>query len=217
MSVRIVDCEQRTTGWYQARAGRLTGSVADVVMTAGKGGKESVQRRDLRLLLALERITGIADEPDGWLSKDVQRGIEKEPDAIARYEAETGLIVRRTGFIQHLGLPIGCSLDGDANDLHIIQELKSPKSATHVRYIREGKLPADYQWQCAHNLWVSCAKELHFVSFDDRLPDGLQFFMVVVTPESVEMTRYVAEATKFLAEVKVEVDQLQALMQQKAA
>jgi hypothetical protein len=41
----------------------------------------------------------------------VQNGIDKEPMALGRYEAETGEIVTRVGFLSHNELMAGCSLD----------------------------------------------------------------------------------------------------------
>ena len=217
MSIKIHDCEQRSTAWYEARAGRLTGSVADAITATLKSGGEPAARRDLRLQLAVERITGQAMESDGFTSKEMQRGIDLEPAALAMYEAETGLIARKTGFISHTALMTGCSLDGDVDGLKGIVELKCPKSATQVGYIRDGKLPKDYVAQVTHNLWVTGAEFVDFCSFDDRLPEPLQWFRVRVTRGELQIPLYEAAAMKFLAEVKVEVDQLNELMQQKAA
>ena len=217
MSITIHNCSQRTPEWFAARAGRLTGSVADAVDSFLKNGNESAARRDLKLQLAVERITGMAMESDGFVSKDMQRGIDEEPYSVAAYEADTGLIVRNTGFIAHTGLMVGCSLDGDVDGLKGILELKNPKSATHISYLRAGRLPSDYVPQVTHNVWVSGAEWCDFVSYDRRLPEPLQYFRVRVTRAELPLKAYEASAMKFLAEVKVEVDQLNELMQQKAA
>lgn len=217
MSIRIVDCEQRSPEWFEARAGRLTGSVADAITATLKSGGEPAARRDLRLQLAVERITGRAMESDGFVSKDMQRGIDCEPLALAMYEADTGLIARRTGFVAHTGLMVGCSLDGDVDGMKGLVELKCPKSATHISYLREGRLPKDYVAQVTHNAWVTGAEFVDFCSFDDRLPEPLQWFRVRVTRAELQIPLYEAAAMKFLAEVKVEVDSLNELMQQKAA
>ena len=200
----IVQCEQRTPEWFQARAGRLTGSVADAITATLKSGGEPAARRDLRVNLAIERITGLPVESDGYVNREMQRGIDLEPAALAAYEAETGRVVRTTGFIQDEALLVGCSLDGDVDGLQGIIELKCPKSATHVGYLRRGGLPSDYVAQVTHNLWVSGALWCDFVSFDDRLPEGLQFFRHRVQRETVDIKAYEAAALKFLAEVEAE-------------
>jgi predicted phage-related endonuclease len=201
---RIIDCEQRTPEWYVARAGRLTGSVADNILSTLKSGGEPAGRRDLRIQLAVERITGQALDWDGFTSKEMQRGIDLEGPARSTYEAETGHIVRTTGFIIWETHPVGCSLDGDIDDLTGILELKCPKSATHLSYLRDQRLPPAYVAQVTHNLWVTGAAWCDFVSFDDRLPQGLQYFRKRIGRAELDIPSYAIAATKFLAEVEAE-------------
>ena len=211
MSIKINDCEQRTTEWYQARAGRLTGSVADAITATLKSGGEPAARRDLRLQLAVERITGQAMESDGFTSKEMQRGIDLEPAALSRYEAETGELVRKTGFISHTALMTGCSLDGDVDDMQGIIEVKCPKSATHIDYLKGNRLPPAYVPQVSHNLWVTGAHWCDFISYDDRLPEGLQFFCVRVRRADLDIPGYETAALAFLAEVVAEHERLERL------
>lgn len=211
MSARIMDCEQRSPEWYAARAGRLTGSVADAIMATLKSGGEPAGRRNLRTQLAVEQITGMPLEADSYVSREMQRGIDLEPDALRAYEAETGRMVRRTGFVVRDDHPVGCSLDGDVEGLKGILELKCPNSATHVGYLKLGRLPPEYVAQCTHNLWVTGAEWLDFCSFDNRLPEGLQFFHFRVERATVDLKGYEAAALKFLAEVTAERDALLAL------
>lgn len=208
MSPVIIDCEQRTPEWFAARAGRLTGSVADAVLATLRSGGEPASRRDLRTQLAIETITGRPVESDGFINREMQRGIDLEPVARGIYEAETGLTVRQTGFVIRPGLPIGCSLDGDIDGFAGIVELKCPKSATHVGYLKRGGLPAEYVPQVTHNLWVTGAEWCDFVSFDDRLPDGLQFFCFRAERSTLDLKAYEVAALKFLDEVKAEADML---------
>lgn len=62
VSYKIIDCEQKSPEWLAARAGRLTGSVADEAMRTIKSGAFSADRKHLRMRLALERITGQPQE-----------------------------------------------------------------------------------------------------------------------------------------------------------
>ena len=102
-------------------------------------------------------------------------------------------------------------LDGDIDEFAGILELKCPKSTTHVRYVEAGELPADYRLQVTHNLWVTGAQWCDFCSFDDRLPAGLDWFMVRVYAKDLDISGYAAEAARFLAEVSVEVEKLTSL------
>lgn len=208
--MKIVDAEQRSESWFAARAGLLTGSRASDAMAKLKSGGEAASRRDYRLQLALERLTGKPEEI-GFTSAEMQRGIDKEPDARTRYEIESGNLVRQTGFVIGDNPWAGCSLDGDIDEFTGIVEFKCPKSTTHIRYLEEQSLPSDYRLQVTHNLWVTGAQWCDFCSFDDRLPAGLDWFCVRVYAADLNIPAYAAEAARFLAEVAVEVERLKSL------
>jgi hypothetical protein len=171
---------------------------------------EAAARRDYRLQLATERLTGTPQE-NGFVNAEMQRGIDLEATAFAAYEAATGEMVRRTGFICAEDHMVGCSLDGDVSDFAGIIELKVPKSTTHVGYLKAGTLPSTHAAQVRHNLWVTGAEWCDFASFDDRLPKELQLFRVRVYAKDLDLAGYEAEAMQFLAEVDAEVRALNAL------
>ena len=209
MKFKIIEAEQRSPEWFLARAGRLTGSRAGDMLARIKSG-EAAARRDYRLQLAAERLTG-APQEDGFVNAAMQRGIDCEPLAFAAYEAATGEMARRTGFICADELMVGCSLDGDVDCFKGIVELKCPKSTTHISYFKTGGLPPTYVPQVQHNLWVTGAEWCDFVSFDDRLPKALQLYRVRVHAKDMDLAGYEASARAFLAEVDAEVRALNAL------
>lgn len=210
----IVTAEQRSPAWFAARAGRLTGSCAADMLAQIKTG-EAAARRDLRMRLVVERLTGIPQDGDGFVSKDMQRGIDLEPAAFAAYEALTGHLAERTGFIAHTSRLVGCSLDGHIGTIHHgILELKCPKSTTHIKYIQGRRLPPEHKPQILHNLWVTGAQWCDFLSFDDRFPPDLQTFHMRVTrtPElQVEINAYEKCALAFLEEVDQELNTVRGL------
>lgn len=208
MKFQILNHQQRSPEWFTARAGRLTGSSAAAILAKGKGSAESFARRDYRLQLACERLTGLPAEP-GFVNDAMQRGIDLEPIAFAAYEAATGNMVRSTGFLSADEHMVGCSLDGDVDNFEGIIELKCPKTSTHLCYLKDpASLLEAYRAQVTHNLWVSGAKWCDLVSFDDRLPKALRLCRIHV---ELVTAPYEAEAIKFLAEVDAEVAALQAL------
>ena len=211
MKFSIVTHPQRSPEWFQARAGRLTGSCAHMVLAKGKGSAESVVRRDYRLQLACERLTGIPQE-GGFVNEAMQRGIDLEPVAFAAYEAATGNMVRTTGFLSCDDYMAGCSLDGDIDGLEGILELKCPRTATHLGYLRNPASLLDaYMPQVLHNLWVSGAKYCDIYSFDDRLPKTLRLCGVRYSGSGNSIGEYQSAALAFLAEVDAEVRALEAL------
>lgn len=191
------DCAQRSEAWHALRRGKLTGTgAADMLATIRKG--EAAARRDLRLRLVCERLTGVSAEGD-FVSKDMQRGIDLEPAARAAYEAATGSIVKPIGFVAHDELLAGCSPDGMVRGG--IVEIKCPKPATHLWYVRSRAIPLDYKPQLTHNLWITGAAWCDFVSFDDRFPSALQLFRIRVPREAVDVAAYELAARLFLDEV----------------
>jgi hypothetical protein len=120
--------------------------------------------------------------------------------------------VRETGFLSHDTELAGCSLDGDIDDFTGILEIKCPKSATHIEYLRSGKLPSKYIPQITHNLWITDAEWCDFVSYDPRLPAGLDFFIVRVYARDLDIDSYEEKALAFLAEVDALTSELEMMI-----
>lgn len=203
----VYDVLQRTPEWFALRCGRLTGSCAADMLATIKSG-EAAARRDLRLRLVCERLTGIAQE-DGYVNGAMQRGIDCEPLARAAYEAHTGLLVSEVGFLAHDELLAGCSPDGLVEDG--LLEVKCPKSATHLRYLRQTHVPPEYLPQVLHTLWVSGAAWCDFVSWDGRFPAPLDFVVRRVVSTDVDLRAYELTVRLFLREVEAELDQVRGL------
>lgn len=202
-SFTVNDAEQRSPEWFEARLGRLTGSRACDMLATIKSG-EAAARRDYRVQLVVERVTRQLQE-ETFINAVMLRGVELEPAALAAYEGATGTMVSRSGFLAHTEHMAGCSLDGHVGDFEGLIELKCPKSATHLRYIRAGGVPSEHLPQLIHNLWITGAAWCDFVSFDDRFPPNLQLFRVRLERDEQQIADYAQKALAFLAEVDLEV------------
>lgn len=200
---QVIECDQRSELWRTSRLGRLTGSRAADMLATIKSG-EAAARRDLRMQLVCERLTGVSQE-DTYVNGAMQRGIDCEPLACAAYEALTGELVQPSGFLAHRELLAGCSLDGHIGNFDGIVEFKCAKSSTHLRWLRAGVLPPEHRPQILHNLWITGAAWCDFLSFDDRFPAPLQTFLVRVPRVEIEINAYEKVALAFLAEVDAEV------------
>lgn len=193
----IIDAPQRSAGWFAARLGRVTGSKASCVLM----GESTAGRADYVLELALARITGQAEE-QGFVSAEMQRGVDKEP--LARMQPEsTGILIRETGFLRHDKLMIGTSLDGDSDDFECLWEFKCPKSTTHIKYLKSAGalLAKEYQAQLMHGLYVTGAARTIIGSFDDRLPPGLDWIQREVRAVDLPIEEYEKSLMKFLNDV----------------
>lgn len=203
---------QGTQEWLQARAGKATGSKAAAILSFNKDGKESAARRDYRIELALERLTGQAAEQE-FVTKEMQRGTEQEPYARMAFEDSTGLFVSESGFVYLPDVMAGCSVDGFIKDAgkRGLWESKSPKSFTHINYIKAGILPEEYRPQVIHNMWITDAEFADFFSYDSRMPEELQCFRVRIWRDEKEIKQHEQAVLRFLDEVEQECAALLAL------
>lgn len=199
---RIIEAPQRSPEWFAARLGKLTGSVAAEMLAKIKNG-EAAGRRNLRMRLVLERLTGKPQEND-YVSPAMQAGIDREAAAFAAFEALTGELAQRSGFLAHTEHMAGCSLDGHLGDFDELVSIKCRQAAAHYDFMRSRKVPADALAQIRHELWVTEAKRHHYFSYNPDFPEPLQCGLVVFRRQDVDVDGYEREALPFLAEVETE-------------
>lgn len=206
------DMEQGTPEWFAVRSGRLTSSRAgDMMAQPRKGATESVMKRNLRIQLALERITGRPDV-DTYSNSDMRRGRELEPIARELYEARKGVFVSTVGFIESTELPwCGASPDGYLDDFTGIIEIKCPKPAIHLDYMRSVGVPSDYKEQVWHSLTITGAMWCDFVSYCPQLPEPLDLWVYRCLSSSFDMTAYKAACRLFIGEVERERELIMAM------
>lgn len=214
--MKVFTFDQRSDEWRQARCGLLTASVmGDMLATVKTPGKEAAARRDLKLRLVCERLTGQPQERS-FQSDDMRHGVDVEPFGITAYEARTKRFVEPVGFVAHDELLVGCSPDGCIGEWEGGLEVKCPKTATHIGYLKAGKVPSEYEGQCLTGLWLTGAQWWDFASFDDRLPAALQLFVVRMYRDEAAIAAHELRVRQFLREVEAEYEAL-AKMAQEAA
>jgi len=209
MSFTVIDVPQRSPEWHAARLGRITGSRAVDLLATIKSG-EAAARRNYRVELVLERLTGRCQER-AFQNQVMADGIAREADAAMLYEALTGRLLRSTGFLRHDELMAGCSLDGDVGGFEGIVEAKCPIAATHLTYLNTGIIPHEYFKQIIHNLWVSGAAWCDWLSYHPEFPEPLRAKLVRVPRDEAVIHAYETAARVFLAEVDAELEALKAL------
>jgi len=208
----LSDHPQGTPEWKQDRHGRATGSRAADILSKIKSG-EAAARRDYRVQLAVERLTGAPAE-DGYINKEMEWGTAQEPFSRMAFEAATGLLVQEAGFAYLPDIQAGCSVDGfiDEDGRKGLFETKSPKSATHISYLLANSLPPAYEPQVMFNMWITGAQFADFASFDPRMPEGLQLFQIRVERDEKRIIEIQAETVVFLQEVDTLVTKLRERM-----
>lgn len=200
--------EQRSSEWYAARCGRLTGSAFADVMNILKDGKPGAGRRELVTRLAVERLTGAT--VDTYQNDAMRRGIELEPEARAAFEAHTGELVDLVGFITHPVLDfVGVSPDGLLGNDGMV-EFKCPASmAKHLEALRADEHAREYRWQLQGQLWVAHRKWVKAVSYDPRFPEHLRLAIAHVERDEKAIAELTSECEKANAEIEQVLSQLQ--------
>ena len=203
-----VAVQQGTNEWHQLRLGKVTASrVADILAKTKTG--PSASRQNYLIELALQRTTGIVEE--SYSNGAMEWGTQTEPQARVAYEVKTGNFVDQVAFVDHPTISaFGCSPDGLVNDKGLI-EIKCPNSATHWSYIKSKEPPNKYfiqmqaQMACTNRDWCD------FVSFDPRMPERSQLFIVSVARDNEFILYMEAEIKQFLSEVEAEVKQMKGM------
>ena len=201
----IEKVEQGTPEWFAARLGNVTASrVADVIAKTKSGYAAS--RDNYMAQLICERMTYTVAE--SFSSPAMQWGTETEPLARAAYESLADVLVDEVGYIAHPTIErAGASPDGLIG-LFGLLEIKCPNTATHIDTLISEQVPTKYitqmQWQmsCTGRTWAD------FVSFDPRLPSGLQMFVKRVEFDAEYVAMLKEEVIKFLAELDAKISKL---------
>lgn len=196
--------EQGTDEWFAARLGKITASRVSDVMAKTRSGY-GASRKNYMMELLCQRLTG--NREDGFTSAAMQRGIDMEPVARAAYEIATGADVDTVGFVVHPEFQdMGASPDGLVGDEGMI-EIKCPNTAQHVACIQSGEPDSKYWWQMQFQMYCTGRKWCDFVSFDDRMPEELQLFVVRVERDDQAIADLRDECLEFLGELnKLESD-----------
>ena len=197
--------EQRSTEWFTARLGKVTASrVADVIAKTKTG--YSTSRDNYMAQLVCERMTSTQGE--SYNNAAMQWGTDQEPLARAAYEAAKDVLVDEVGFVIHPTISnAGASPDGLVGNDGLI-EIKCPNTATHIDTLLSDKVPSKYNTQMQWQMVCTGRKWCDFVSFDPRMPEGLQLFIQRVDFDEQYVKMLEAEITGFLGELETKIEKL---------
>ena len=201
--------QQRSVEWFTQKLGKVGASSISDIMARTKSGPAAT-RKNYMMKLLCERLTGKREE--GFNSAAMQRGTELEPIARSAYEVDRGVMVQEVGFIPCPGIPMaGASPDGLVGDDGLV-EIKCPNTAQHVEFIRTGKIDSGYEWQMLMQMVCTGRKWCDFVSFDDRLPEPLQYRCKRFDFDAARAAEMLAEIKSFIAELDALEAEMRGLM-----
>lgn len=170
--MKLVNLDQSGPAWHRWRSRGIGGSEAAVVV--GKG------------FLSEEQLTQVKLGNTEVVENDrMARGKRLEPVARRLYTALTGIRVKPACAVHDTLRWYRASLDGITADRQLIIEIKCPSSRAHQKAL-DGAAPDYYYPQIMHNLGVTGAKVLHYVSYTDAetLPPEQRIQIIPYYPDT---------------------------------
>lgn len=195
--MKILNLQQRSQEWFEARLGVITGSRA----------KNIFRSNNLSFIdeLIAERMT--QQQEESFTSKAMEHGILFEPEALKTYNERHNANAEEVGFCVHDNYYwLAVSPDAlifDNVDAVGAVEIKCPSSKKHVEYIRQNKIPNEYKHQVFHYfIVIETLQYLDFVSYDPRNREK-DLHVVRVTREEIkqELEETFAQYMKFFAKL----------------
>ena len=159
--MKIINCEQGTPEWFNAKTGVPSASNFDSIVTTK--GIVSKSKTKYLYRLAGEKVSGIIEET--YQNAAMLRGIEMEHEARNLYSVLNDVTVEEVGFCLSEGKYVfGASPDGLVESDGGI-EIKCPTQVVHVEYLLDNKLPTKYFQQVQGCLLVTGRKWWDFMSY----------------------------------------------------
>lgn len=207
----LIDCVHGSREWKEARRGLVTASrCADVLAVLKKGG-EGAPRKNYRMELASEILTG--QVIPHHVTPEMQWGLDQEPFARAAYEIKRNMLVETCGFFVHATVArFGASPDGLVGSQGLTQ-FKCPTTTTHLAWMLGGVIPLEHAPQMLAELSCTQREWNDFVSFDPRLPEHLQLFICRMERRSYEP--FIAQLETEVTHFNSELDNMLAALPQK--
>ena len=217
--MRTYDVEQRSEAWERLRNGRPTASNFGRIVTPIKGELSKSCTGYACELVAQRLGVWTPPPPSFWM----EWGTEHEEAAVTAYEALTGHVTEKVGFVT----PDDTDAFGGSPDRLIpfhngLLEVKCPKPETLIEYHVDGKLPSEYKPQVQGLLAITGLTRCDFFAWHpeltpflltvkrdeayiERLLDGLAEFLLLLARIGEKVKRHDHIATLF-GEVETDGD-----------
>jgi len=176
----IIEAEQRSEGWHNARLGMFTSSEIYKLMTKPKLKGEVLSEGAKTYILekVAESLTGIREEVP--TTKAMQWGIDNEPLAKRHLARLNNWTIEETSFIKIESLNWGGSGDGWVRELNGALEVKCLNTVNHLKEIRDSEdlkanLPMRF-WQVLSDAYLRECDVAVLAWFDPRINSSLGLF-----------------------------------------
>lgn len=159
--IEIVDCDQGSAEWYEARRGRPTASEFKSILAKGEGK----MRKSYMLRLAAERLT--EELLESYSNAYMDRGKAMEDEARGLYTFLATEPVARVGFIKND--VAGCSPDALIGEDGVL-EIKTQRPDLLIDTLLDGRFPSEHRAQCQGALWITGRKWVDICVFWPKMP-----------------------------------------------
>lgn len=163
----IHDCKQGSTEWLAKRAGIVTASEFDALVTPTFKARTGKGPETYLYLKLAEKCMGIPQQFGG--SAPMEQGNILENEAIPFYSFHHNVEIKRVGFVTTDDGRYGCSPDGLIGDDGGI-EIKCPLPGLHLKYLVKGEVPEDYIAQVHFSMFVTGRPWWIFNSYNRQFP-----------------------------------------------
>lgn len=165
--MKILNMPQGSTEWALARAGVITASDADALVTPKWEVRKGQGVRTYLHEKLAGRIMGWEGDTGGTHAMD--QGKVMETMARPWYSFQFGVDIKEVGFCLSDDKRTGCSPDGIIGD-DCGMEIKCPTVPKHLDYLLGNKVPDQYLAQIHFSMWVTNFPRWVFVSYSPHLP-----------------------------------------------
>lgn len=203
-----VEVDQNTDQWMIERLGWATASGFNNIVARNRDGSEASARRNYRIQLSLERITG--KTPTRFQSSANQYtdwGHDTEELAVVELMMRRPeLEIRNCGIFKHPFLMAAASPDRVSVDGTFNVEVKCFNSANHYEALVTNKLPSEYYAQVQGQLWITGREYAIVVMFDPDFPPESQIIILRVERDEKYIDNLMVDVANFLEEVDKQVE-----------
>ncbi len=202
MTATIIECEQGTAEWHQARLGLPTASEFGTVTAKNREGSgPGLTRQTYLRKLAGEIITG---EPmENYTNANMERGKLMEAEARALYCFMADVETERVGFIRN-GQK-GCSPDSLLGPNGML-EIKTAFPHILIDKLLKNEFPPEHKAQCQGALWVAEREWIDIAIYWPKMP----LFLMRAGRDDKYIATLAAEVDRFNGELAQMVDRIRA-------
>lgn len=190
--------EQRSEEWKNQRHGKFTAS--EIIKLLGVRGLGETGKT-YAIEKAIEQLYGEMEE--NFISYDMERGIETEPLAFAKFKELKGLEfleVSNCSFFK-FNDHAGASPDGLVSD-NAVLEIKCPKSTTFFKLVATNEIDAKYYAQMQMQMMCTGREKAYF--FNYLIHEGTEYHHEIIVYRDEELIKKIASRLVEVIEIKNE-------------